>query len=160
MIMSKRPKHQHGGPDYAAAGFASGPAGAGRQDDDDPEAVRREQLHKLRMWAAHGPSGGPKDPIHVIRMRLHDSPPEVVMFGLARWSLIARLVADAAGSGDQVEDLGPDALLLAQAANRGDFGIGELVIVGIARGPKWLQWNPPAPVEAVPGSPGAAASAN
>jgi hypothetical protein len=128
--------------------------------DPDPEAHRREEMHRLRLWAGRQPSGSPADRIHVLRMRLHDSPPRVVTFALARWSLCARLVADAAGSGDEVDDLGEDALMLCQAANRGEFGVGELLIVGIARGGRWLEWNPPAPREPVPGSPGAAAASN
>ena len=49
---------------------------------------------------------------------MHDQP-GVDMYVLARWSVIARL-ADAEGSGGTVIDLGPDALLLAQAAQRSE----------------------------------------
>lgn len=123
--------------------------------DHDPEAVRRERLHRLRTWSAHGPSGGPEDPIVAIRIRLHDSPPRVVQFRLCRWSLAARLVQDSQGSGDTVQILGPEALpMLTQAAQRGQFAMGEMVLVGVARGGKWLRWYPPAPPEPVPGSPG------
>ena len=98
------------------------------------------------------------DVIHVVRVRQHGAE----LYALARRSLIARLVRDAAAAGgaDEIADLGPDALMLCQAAQRGEFGKGELLIIGIAKNGKWLQWNPPAPMEPVPGSPGATAARN
>jgi hypothetical protein len=134
----------------------------GRSGDPEFEAERARQMHRLRMWAAHGPSGGPEDPIHVLRLRPHDSPPGVYLYVLARWSLCARYVRDAAdaGLGDEAADLGPDALMLCQAANNGEFGIGELLKIGVANALGWIAWYPPVPVEPVPGSPGAAAQRN
>jgi hypothetical protein len=106
------------------------------------------------------PVTGSHDPIHVLACRLHDQP-GARLFALCRASLAARLAADAAAAGyDEAEDLGPDALLLCQAANRGDWSPGDLLIIGIAQGNEWVRWNPPAPVEPVPGSPGATARNN
>jgi hypothetical protein len=130
----------------------------------DEEAERRRRLHDLERGTARKPEDpgpGRPDPIHVIRARRHDQP-GIAHFGMARWSLIARLVRDAEGSGDEVADLGPDALMLCQAAQRGQWGPGEIAWVGIAdeRAGRWLRWNPPAPVEPVPGSPGEQAQRN
>ena len=78
-------------------------------------------------------------------------------------SLADRLSADAAkGSDDEVTNLGPEALLLTQAANRkrAEYGRGTMLLIGIAEGSKWVTWLPPAPVEPVPGSPGAIAARN
>jgi hypothetical protein len=130
--------------------------------DPAEEAERRRQQHDLERWTASQPEQpGPArpDPIHVLRVRLHDQP-GAELYALARWSLIARLRRDAEGSGDQLDDLGPDALLLCQSANRGEWAPGELVRVGIAKGGKWLRWLPPAPVEPVPGSRQARAQRN
>lgn len=122
--------------------------------DPAEEAERRRQLHELERHAARQPEQPGQDrpdPITVLRVRFHDQP-GVETYFLARWSLVARLRRDAEGSGDRLDDLGPDALLLAQAAQRGEWAAGELVRVGIAKGGKWLRWLPPAPVEPVPGS--------
>lgn len=131
---------------------------------DHPEEERREQLHRLRMWAAHGPSGGPEDPITVIKVHYAGDPPGLARFRLCRWSLAARLADDCRAGGrpgDTCEDLGPSALpMLCQAAQRGDFAMGEQVPVGFALGDRWVRWFPPAPVEPVPGSPGATAAGN
>ena len=127
------------------------------------EAEYRRQAHELERWTAHQPEQpGPDRPdkIHVLRVRKHDDPPFVVWYYLARWSVINRLVRDAKGSGDTVTDLGPDAVMLCQAAQRGEFGMGELLLIGIAKDGKWLRWFPPAPVEPVPGSPGERAQRN
>ncbi len=124
-----------------------------------PEEERRAQrdaLHDIERWAARQPEQpGPDrpDPIHVLKIRMHDDPPGVARYHLARWLLIARLVRDAEGSGDAVEDLGKDAMRICKAAQRGEFGIGEMVTVGVALGDRWLRWLPPWPVEPVPGSP-------
>lgn len=129
---------------------------------DAEEAERRRQLHGTERLAAHMPQQpGPHrpDPIHVLRIVMRDQPGRE-SYWLARWSLVARLARDAEGSGDTVTDLGPGALMLAQAAQRGDFGMGELVLVGVARDGRWLAWCPPAPVEPVPGSRGEKASRN
>jgi hypothetical protein len=101
------------------------------------------------------------DPITVLRVHLAGQPPGQESFFMCRRSLATRLGADAAGlSADQVDDLGPGALLLAQAANRGEWARGELVLIGVAEGSRWLRWLPPSPREPVPGSPGAAAQRN
>jgi hypothetical protein len=100
------------------------------------------------------------DPITVLRVVTQDAPGLETYF-LCRWSLAARLVCDsAADPASEVEDLGPRALMLAQAAQRGDFKTGEMVMVGIASGGKWVKWMPGrlAPIEPVPGSPGEAAA--
>ena len=101
------------------------------------------------------------DPIHVVRTIAADQPALAAYF-LMRWSLTARLIrdADASGHGDQVTDLGPRALMLAGAAQNGDFEIGEMLLVGVAQGGRWLRWCLPVPVEPVPGSPGETASRN
>jgi hypothetical protein len=130
--------------------------------DPAEEAERRRQQHDLERSTARQPEQpGPHrpDPIHVVRVRLHDRP-GAAWYGMARWSLIAGLRRDAEGSGDKLDDLGPDALLLAQAAQRGEWMPGDLVEVGVALGDRWLRWNPPAPVEPVPGSPQERAQSN
>lgn len=128
-------------------------------DPDD----RARQMHDLERHIAGRPGTGPgrPDPIHVVRTIAADQP-HLAAFWLMRWSLAARLVRDAAssGTGDQAADLGPRALMLAQAAQRGEFGIGEMLLVGVASGGKWVRWCPPAPVEPVPGSPGERAQRN
>jgi len=126
------------------------------------ESDRRHQLEDLERFARTQPQQpGPRrpDPVHVLRISLHDQP-GTDMYLLARWSLIARLRRDAAGSGDTLDDLGDRALLICQAAQRGDFAIGDLLKIGYARDGKWLQWLPPAPVEPVPGSTGERGQAN
>jgi hypothetical protein len=75
------------------------------------------------------------------------------MYYLARWSLIARLRRDAEGSGDQLDDLGPDAMQVAQAAQRGEWAPGALAIIGVAQGARWLRWELPGWPEPVPGVP-------
>jgi hypothetical protein len=124
--------------------------------DPAEEAERRRQLRDLERWTARQPEQpGPNRPdkIHVLRIRMHDAPPFEVTYWLARWSVISQLCRDAEGSGDQVTDLGTDALLLCQAAQRGEWEMGELLLIGIAKWDRWLRWLPPAPVEPVPGSP-------
>ncbi len=124
--------------------------------DPAEEAERRRRMHDLERGIARQPEQpGPDrpDPIHVLKIRLHDDPPGVARYHLARWSLIAHLVRDAEGSGDRLEDLGKDAMRICQAAQRGEFGMGELLLVGVALGYRWLRWLPPWPVEPVPGSP-------
>lgn len=128
------------------------------------DAERRFQaMHDLERHTAKKPGAGPgrPDPIHVVRTIAADQP-YLAAYWLMRWSLAARMIRDAAdsGTGDQVADLGPGALMCAQAAQRGDFGIGEMLLVGVAQGGKWVRWCPPVPVEPVPGSPGETASRN
>ena len=112
---------------------------------------------------------GPADPITVLRVHKSGTPPGRARFWLCPRSIARRLAADtaASGTGDDVTDLGPGALLFAQAADRKrdayhDGGQTFLVPVGVSTddGLKWRRWYPPAPIEPVPGSPGAAAARN
>ena len=75
-------------------------------------------------------------------------------------SRLRRLTRDAAGRGDTVQDLGRDAMLLCQAAQRGEWDPGVIFLVGAAHAGRWLAWKPAAPPEPVPGSPGAKAARN
>jgi hypothetical protein len=96
--------------------------------DDPPgreEADRREHLHALERWAARQPR---EDPVHVLRIRLRDQP-GAGAFYLARWSLVARLRRDAAGSGDELADLGPDTQGIARRLGHADIGPGDLIPV-------------------------------
>jgi hypothetical protein len=109
------------------------------------------------------PPSDTADPITVLRVRKASHPPGVALIYLCPRSLAARLAADASGSGDEVTDLGPGALLYAQAARPEQFhrdGHRYMVLVGVARDGRWVLWTPPSPAEPVPGSPGAAAQAN
>jgi hypothetical protein len=130
----------------------------GREDDDrrGEESDRREWMHDVERWAARQPEQpGPDrpDPVHVLRVHMHDAPPGVDAYWLARWSLVSRLRRDAEGSGDRVEDLGPDAMECARAAQRGEWAPGALVLVGVAQGARWLRWELPGWPEPVPGIP-------
>ncbi|MGP7996711.1 MAG: hypothetical protein ACLPKI_05175 [Streptosporangiaceae bacterium] len=130
---------------------------------EEAERQKRQALHDVERWTARQPEQpgpGRADPIHVLRVRMHDDPPFVVSYFLARWSVISRLCRDAEESGDQVTDLGKDALMICQAAQRGEWAMGELLLIGIAKWGKWLRWLPPAPVEPVPGSPDERAQRN
>ena len=89
------------------------------------------------------------DPITVLRVHLAGEPAGRVMFYLCRASVAARLAADAAASADEVTDLGPGALPLAQAANR-TFGRGTMVEAGVAEGGRWVTWNLAGPPPEVP----------
>ena len=100
------------------------------------------------------------DPLTVLKIHKADHPPGLALVYLCPRSLAARLAADAEGSGDEVTDLGPGALIYTQAAKRDEFGKGTMVLVGIAQGSRWQLWTPPAPVEPVPGTPGHTASRN
>jgi len=103
------------------------------------------------------------DPITVLRIRKADDPPGLARFYLCGSKLAYRLVVNAITSDDDVADLGPGALLYAQAAKPAEFhrdGHHFMVLVGVAQDSTWLLWTPPAPMEPVPGSPGAAAQAN
>lgn len=117
------------------------------------ESDRRIMMHEFERDTARQSGTGPgrRDPIHVLRIHRHEDPPETREFCLARWSLIARLRRDAEGSGDTLDDLGPDALKAAQAAQSAEFLIGGMVLVGIANGDQWTRWFLPPPVEPVPG---------
>jgi hypothetical protein len=127
-----------------------------REDDRRAEeAGRRERLHDLERWTARQPEQpgpGRPDPVHVLRVRLAAQPGTEV-YGLARWSLVARLRRDAEIAGDQLADLGPDAMLIARAAQRGEWSPGDLAIIGIAHGGRWLRWDLPGWPEPVPGAP-------
>jgi hypothetical protein len=100
------------------------------------------------------------DPVTVLRVS-HAAHPGAAAFFLCPRSLAARYAAEAAGD-DQVTDLGPGALLLAQAAQRerAAYGKGVVLLIGVAYRDRWLHWYPPAPVEPVPGSPGDTAQRN
>ena len=131
---------------------------------DHPEEERREQLH-LRCGRRTAPQAAPKIRSPSSRCTTRATRPAWPRFRLCRWSFMAARLADdcrAGGRpGDTCEDLGPSALpMLCQAAQRGDFAMGEQVPVGFALGDRWVRWFPPAPVEPVPGSPGATAAGN
>jgi hypothetical protein len=103
------------------------------------------------------------DSITVVRVYSAGDPPGRARFYLAPRSLAARLAAGAEHSGDEVTDLGPGALLYTQTAKPAEFhrdGHRFLILVGVAEDGRWLLWTPPAPVEPVPGSPGATAARN
>ena len=124
--------------------------------DPAEEAERRRRMHDLERGIARQPEQpGPDrpDPIHVLKIRLHDDPPGVARYHLARWSLIAHLVRDAEGSGDKARRSrqGCDADLPGRPARRVRHGRAA---AGRRRaGDRWLRWLPPWPVEPVPGSP-------
>jgi hypothetical protein len=67
----------------------------------------------------------PRDPIHVLRIRLQDQPGAGAYY-LARRSLIARLQRDADGSGDELADLGPDTGI-ARRLGRENIGRRDLI---------------------------------
>jgi hypothetical protein len=101
------------------------------------------------------------DPVTVLRIHRADWPPGFARFYLCPRSLAHRLVVNAVTGPDDVRDLGPGALLFTQAAKPAEFHRNEhryMVHVGDALGGRWLVWTPPAPVEPVPGSPGARAA--
>jgi hypothetical protein len=103
------------------------------------------------------------DLITVLRVHKAEHPPGLDLYYFCPAGLAARLARDATGSGDRVEDLGPGALLYTQAAKPAEFhrdGQQHMVFVGAARDGRWELWTPPAPVEPVPGSPGATARGN
>ena len=136
------------------------PPGREEADRRAEEADRREHQHALERWAARQPREDHADPVPVLRVRLGGGL-AAEGFYLARWSLIARLRRAAEGSGDELADLGPDAMLIAQAAQRGEFGMGEYLRIGVAADGRWLRWEPPFwPVEPVPGSLGEQAQRN
>lgn len=104
--------------------------------------------------------------ITVLKVHRAGWPPQRFAFYLTPARLAARLVADAAaGSADQVTDIG-QAFLLCQPAARHKAGfhlegMTLMVLVGVTDdGNTWARWAAPAPVEPVPGSPGASGQAN
>jgi hypothetical protein len=99
------------------------------------------------------------DPATILKVHYAADPPGLDSYFLCRKSMAGRLCRDAAGSGDEVTDIGP-AFMLAQPASRAEFAAGEMILIGIAEGGRWLTWRPPAPVEPVPGSRGDAAARN
>lgn len=108
-----------------------------------------------------GPGPGP---VTVLRVHKAGWPPQRAAYYLCPAALAARLAADAAGSPDEVTDIGP-VFLLCQPAARHEAGfhldgMTLMVLVGVADGSRWVRWAAPAPVEPVPGSPGAAAQRN
>jgi hypothetical protein len=120
---------------------------------DWTEDDRKRELHRIERHVAAQPGTGKDRPdqIHVIKW---PGPDGADFYAMCRWSLAKRPIRDAAELGDTVEDLGPDALMLCQAAQRGEFGKGELLKVGVAKDGHWIAWLiPTAPVEPVPGSP-------
>jgi hypothetical protein len=120
---------------------------------DNPEGFEVERarlLFELEQHEAAQPRDSGRDPIHVVLFRLAGMPPGLFAFGLARWSLIARYRRDSAGSADEITDLGPGAMRLAEAVQGADFGPGELAVVGIASGGEWVRWLSPFPPEPVP----------
>jgi hypothetical protein len=134
----------------------SGTPGLGPSGDPAFEAERRRQMHRLRMWAARQPKPAPgqppADPIHVLACRVDGIPPGARLICLARWSLAARLVQDAIDGGyaDEAQNLGPDAMQLANA-DPAVLPPGLLVRVGVAKAGEWLAWFlPGGPVEPPP----------
>ena len=103
----------------------------------------------------------------MLRVRKAGWPPGRAAFYLCPARLAARLADAAATShhGDQVTDIGP-AFLLCQPATRHEAGfhldgMTLMVLVGVTDdGHTWARWAAPAPVEPVPGSPGASAARN
>ena len=109
------------------------------------ESDRRQWLHDYERHIARQPQQpgpGRLDPIHLLRVHLHDQP-GIAAFGLARWSTAARLIRDAEGSGDVVTDLGPRALVAWRGAQYVRWGAGDLAW--------WLAWTLPRSPEHVPG---------
>jgi hypothetical protein len=103
------------------------------------------------------------DPVTVLKVHKADHPPGLALVYLCPRSLATRLAADAEGSDDQVDDLGPGALIYTQAAKPAGFHQDHhtsMVLVGVAQDGRWLLWTPPAPIEPVPGTPGHTASRN
>jgi hypothetical protein len=105
-------------------------------------------------------------PVTVLRVHRAGWPPQRAAYYLCPAPLAARLAADAAaGSADVVTDIGA-AFALCQPAARHEAGfhlegMTLMVLVGVTDdGHTWARWDPPSPVEPVPGSPGAAAQAN
>ncbi len=99
--------------------------------DTAEEAEARRQKRGLEAAAR---AGDLDDPVHALKIiRRPGTPPGVCTYAIARWSLAARLVSDAAdeGTGRETTDLGP-----LPGVPRPEPG--ELVQVGI-RGPDgWL----------------------
>lgn len=120
--------------------------------DQDPRAA---VLHHHERYAANQPENpGPDrpDPIHVFRARLRGRPGKA-RYGMARWSLVRRLARDARRLGDEVTDLGADAMAVARTAQHGQWGKGVIVWIGTAdeRAGRWLTWELPGiPREPVP----------
>ena len=105
--------------------------------DPAEEAEQRRQMRAMESRARHLPADAPppdNDPVHALRIRKDGTPPGTRTYAIARWSLAARLISDAAddGLGREITDLGtlPSWVLQPEP--------GELVQVGI-RGPDgWL----------------------
>jgi hypothetical protein len=118
---------------------------------DEDERARRDAQHDIESWARQDPA---RDHVTVVRIRLpeHDG---TDLYALARWSLAARLIRDAAEAGrrGEITDLGPDAMDVARSIGPDDLTPGALLHVGLAAGGTWVQWFVPAPAEPVPGSP-------
>jgi hypothetical protein len=105
------------------------------------------------------------DPITVLKVQLHGGRGRSSYYLCLR-SLAARKVADAAGSGDTVEDLGAEALpILTKGIDSqmgAEYGKETMHLIGVVKGAssEWLHWYPSCPSEPVPGSPGQAATRN
>jgi hypothetical protein len=127
----------------------------GRSGDPGFEAERRRQQRRLREWArTHpppGPGEDPADPVHVLAIKAPGIPPGARVISLVKWSLAARLAADAidAGQADEVQDLGPGAMRLAGEYNPQVLPPSVLLRLGVAKGGRWLAWfipgDPPEP---------------
>lgn len=110
------------------------PPGREEADRRAQESDRREHQHALERWAARQPREDQADPVHVLRVRLGGGLDAEGYF-LARWSLAARLCRDAAASGDELTDLGPDTQGIADRLGHPDIGPRELVpIPGLESG--------------------------
>lgn len=99
------------------------------------------------------------DPAVILKVHRAADPPGRASYFLARKSMATRLARDAAGSGDEVTDIG-QAFQLCQPASRAEFTPGEMILIGVADHNEWVTWLPPAPREPVPHSPGHTASQN
>ena len=130
------------------------PDDTGREDAGRTawENHKRQAMHDFERDTAHQPQqpGGRRDPIHVLRVALHDQP-GVALYVLARWSLVSRFRRETEGSGDELADLGPHAMQVARAAQYDDYAMGQWVQVGTAAGDQWITWDlAGVPVEPVP----------
>ena len=115
----------------------------------DFEAERRRRMHELRQHAAHGHI---EDPITVLAMMDPGIPPGARAIVLAHWSLAARLTQDATdrGNADECQDLGPGAMRLADEYDPDVLPANVKLLLGVAKGGKWLAWfipdcDPPEP---------------
>ena len=98
--------------------------------DPAEEAERTRQEAGLESWARKQPPG-PGDPARVLRVHFDGTEPGLNTYFLARWSLVNRLVRDAAAEGiDRVTDLGLLPLNLSHP--------GALVRIGVKLDGRWV----------------------